>query len=115
MKLMNIRITLATLDQAPSIAAILQEAFREYEALYTPEAFAVTTPTAQQIPDRWDEGPVWVALQNDVIAMPRYPSRDLCIFAAWRSRPPHGEMGLENHCFGKLNDLRAKTICNGCS
>ncbi|MGH2521858.1 MAG: GNAT family N-acetyltransferase [Anaerolineales bacterium] len=39
----------------------------EYEPLYTPEAFAATTPTAAQLQKRWHEGPVWVAEQNGVI------------------------------------------------
>jgi N-acetylglutamate synthase-like GNAT family acetyltransferase len=55
----------ATLAEIPAIAALLQQAFLEYEALYTPAAFAATTPTADQIQQRWHEGPVWMALQAD--------------------------------------------------
>lgn len=52
-------------DDAPAIASVLYSSFVEYEALYTPEAFAATTPPADQIRDRMSEGPVWLALQND--------------------------------------------------
>jgi len=114
MKLMNIRITLATIDQASSIAAILQEAFREYEALYTPEAFAVTTPTAKQIQDRWDEGPVWVALQNDVIvgtvaAVPKQGAlyiRSMAITPAARGYGVGKSLLQEAERFARKNDLQ---------
>jgi GNAT superfamily N-acetyltransferase len=42
----------------------LRDAFEGYRPLYTPEAFAATTPSADQIRQRWDEGPVWIALQD---------------------------------------------------
>lgn len=54
----------ATIDESPAIASILQQAFVEYEPLYTPAAFAATTPTSDQIQKRWNEGPVWVAVQT---------------------------------------------------
>ena len=67
MNQMNIQITLATMDQASAIAEVLYQAFHEYETLYVPQAFAATTPTAEQIQNRWSEGPVWVAIQNDAV------------------------------------------------
>src|SRR5207249_3479176 len=48
--------------------AVLHEAFVEFEALYTPAAFAATTLTTELIEKRWGEGPVWVALRTgDVV------------------------------------------------
>lgn len=64
---MEARILLARIDQAPLIAATLRQAFLEYEALYTPEAFAATTPTTEKIQKRWNEGPVWTAIQSDEV------------------------------------------------
>lgn len=64
---MSIRINPGTIDQAPSIAAVLRQAFLEYEPLYTPQGFAATTPTAEQIESRWGEGLVWVAMQNEAV------------------------------------------------
>ena len=55
----------ARVSESLAIAAILQQAFNEYEHLYTPSAFAATTPTSAQIRERWNEGPVWVAVQNE--------------------------------------------------
>lgn len=57
----------AAIEEASAIASILLQAFIEYEALYTPAAFAATTPTASQIEARWHEGQVWVAIQNSNI------------------------------------------------
>lgn len=58
------QLRLAGLEEAPAIAEVLRAAFAEFEALYTPQAFAATTPTRAQIAARWHEGPVWVAVTN---------------------------------------------------
>jgi putative acetyltransferase len=60
----NIEIRLARVEESPAIAAVLFESFKEYKALYTPQGFAATTPTVEQIQNRWNEGPVWVAEQD---------------------------------------------------
>ena len=54
-------------DESPAIASVLKQAFIGYEPLYTPAAFAATTPTSPQIQQRWHEGPVWVAVRKDKI------------------------------------------------
>jgi putative acetyltransferase len=54
-------------DEAPAIAEILRQSFAEYESLYTPEGLAATTPPSEQIQNRFNEGPVWVALQGAAI------------------------------------------------
>lgn len=66
----------ASLADADSIASVLSESFAEYQPLYTPEGYAATTPSAEQIRARWDEGPVWVAVRagcvvGTVSAVPR--------------------------------------------
>ena len=65
----NTRISLrrATTDDAAAIALVLHEAFVEYEAIYTPEGFAATTPTSVQIQLRMSEGPIWVALYENTL------------------------------------------------
>ena len=60
----DVFIRVATLDESSAIESVLRQTFSEYESLYTPAAFAATTPTASQIEQRWTEGPVWVAVQN---------------------------------------------------
>jgi putative acetyltransferase len=55
----------AVVEQAAIIARVLYQAFVEFEAQYTPAAFTATTPTFDQIQERWSEGPVWVVAQGE--------------------------------------------------
>jgi ribosomal protein S18 acetylase RimI-like enzyme len=58
----------ATEAEAATVAKVLALAFAEYRAMYTPRAFAVTTPEPDELRGRWNQGPVWVADQDgDVI------------------------------------------------
>ena len=61
------QIRIADSGEAGAIAAVLYEAFREFEPLYTAEGFAATTPKREQILERMSEGPVWVALVDGEI------------------------------------------------
>ena len=61
----NTLIRKGLIDESFAIASILRLAFVEYQPMYTPPAFAATTPTSDQIQARWNEGPVWVAVQNE--------------------------------------------------
>jgi len=54
-------------DDASAIASTLHRAFLEYESLYTPEAFAATISSPDRVRGRLTEGPIWVALQNNVV------------------------------------------------
>jgi len=60
----TIEISRATAEEAASIAAVLHQAFVEYQSLYTAEAFAITTPTPAEIEQRWNEGPVWSVVKD---------------------------------------------------
>jgi GNAT superfamily N-acetyltransferase len=57
-------LRMATPADADSVASVLSESFAEYKPLYTPGGYAATTPTAEQIRARWEEGPVWVAVSD---------------------------------------------------
>ena len=63
----RIRIRLAETGDPPAIASLLLESFVEYESLYTPEGFAATAITGEQIIARMSEGPVWVAVLDERI------------------------------------------------
>ena len=60
----SIKISRATSDEAASIAAVLHQAFAEYQSLYTAEAFAITAPTPAEIEQRWNEGPIWSVVKD---------------------------------------------------
>jgi GNAT superfamily N-acetyltransferase len=55
---------MAVINDASSIAMVLRNAFAEYEEMYTPVAFAATTPGPDQILNRLQEGPIWVAVED---------------------------------------------------
>lgn len=61
------QIRLAALDDAAAIASLLRKSFVEYEALYTSEGFAATVCTPEVVKARMEEGPVWVAQENQTI------------------------------------------------
>ena len=63
----GIQTRIATLADVESIASVLRESFAEFEPVYTPEAFAATTPAGARIRARWREGPVWVAVSDGAI------------------------------------------------
>ena len=57
----EVEIRLAVPRDAETIAEIIRTAFGEFEHDYTPESFAVVTPSAAEIGKRFEEGPQWVA------------------------------------------------------
>lgn len=61
----KMRIRRAVAVDAPEIAEVLRQSFREFEALYTPKGFAATTPDPAQVQQRMQEGPAWIALCED--------------------------------------------------
>ncbi|MBO0793447.1 MAG: GNAT family N-acetyltransferase [Ktedonobacteraceae bacterium] len=63
----QIYIREATAKDAESITAVLQRAFAEYKVAFTTEAFTATTPAREHLVLRLSEGPIWVAVQEEVI------------------------------------------------
>jgi GNAT superfamily N-acetyltransferase len=60
----QVEIRRAGPEDAAAIAAVLLESFVEFKPLYTDGGFAATTPGAEQVLARMQEGPVWVALRT---------------------------------------------------
>jgi GNAT superfamily N-acetyltransferase len=71
-------VRLAAIDEAGAVARVLRDAFEPYRPLYTPAAFAATTPSAEALHQRWHEGPVWVAVQGEAVVgtVAAVPRRD---------------------------------------
>lgn len=63
----QIEIRRARQEDAASIAAVLCDSFIEFKPLYTDGGFAATTPDAQRVLLRMQEGPVWVALREGLV------------------------------------------------
>lgn len=57
-------IRLADTNDCEAIAELLAAAFADYRPFYTAQAFAVTTPGAEEIVRRIREGPIWVAQEE---------------------------------------------------
>ncbi len=105
----NVEIRRAALEDVELIAAVLREAFAEFESLYTPAAFAATTPTAWQIRDRWNEGPVWAAVRNGtIIGMIGAVPKDLGLYV--RSMAVHSFARRHGIAGGLLREVEAFTI-----
>ena len=58
----------ATTADADQIAALLADAFVEYEPLYTPGGYRATALNPDEIQKRFTDGPIWVAEQESRIA-----------------------------------------------
>ncbi len=63
----SLQIRLATPDDLPSLARLIHDSFVEYRSSYTTEGFAATTPTSDQLLQRLNEGPIWVATKDDAL------------------------------------------------
>ena len=110
----NVLIRNAVMDESASIASVLYRAFAEFEPLYTPAAFAATSPSSDQIRKRWSEGPVWVMEEGSqftgtVSAVPKHDGlyvRSMAVLPSHRSRKM-GYMLLQavEH-FAKMQDIR---------
>lgn len=59
------QIRRAVPGDAEAIAGVLLAAFQEFEALYTPEGFRATTPSARDLALRLDDGPTWIAVDGE--------------------------------------------------
>jgi GNAT superfamily N-acetyltransferase len=109
-----IEVRLAYEDDAEQVAAVLLIAFREFEPQYTPQGFAATTPTAIEIAQRMEEGPIWLALENGqavgtVSAVLKTNSlyiRGMAVVSSARGR------GVAERLFERLDEYAR---ANGCS
>ena len=64
-KASELKIRLAGADDSETIADLIYTAFAPFKSQYTSGAFEYTTPTADLIRPRFDEGPIWIAELND--------------------------------------------------
>ena len=55
-------VRVAQPDEAETISALLRAAFAEFAPRYTPQALARSTPEPGEVRQRFDEGPIWVAV-----------------------------------------------------
>jgi uncharacterized damage-inducible protein DinB/GNAT superfamily N-acetyltransferase len=58
----------ATARDAEAIAALLADAFVEFQSLYTPDGYHATTPDRDEVQRRFTDGPVWIAEHDGAVA-----------------------------------------------
>ena len=63
----EIEIRRAVPYEAEAISLLIRQAFEPFASQYTAEAFEYTTPNADKIRERFAEGPIWAAFENDVM------------------------------------------------
>ncbi len=56
-----VTLRLATADDSQTVSVLIYEAFAPFRSEYTDGAFEYTTPNADAIRPRFDEGPIWIA------------------------------------------------------
>lgn len=100
----SVIVRLAKANEAAAIATVLKQAFAEFEPLYTPEALAATTPTAEQIQNRWGEGPVWVGLLDDHVVgtVAAKPVEDALYIRSMAITPQARGLGLGKLMLGQV-------------
>ncbi len=59
-------VRLANEADSAAIADVLFAAFSRFEGEYTPESFAIVTPSVDEVATRFVEGPLWVAERDGV-------------------------------------------------
>ncbi len=64
---LDIEYRLARPDESEAISELLLESFGLFEAEYTPGAFEYTTPGTDVVRGRFEEGPVWVAMDGNTM------------------------------------------------
>jgi ribosomal protein S18 acetylase RimI-like enzyme len=64
---LDIEYRLARPDESEAISELLLESFGLFEAEYTPGAFEYTTPNTEVVRGRFEEGPVWVAMDGNTM------------------------------------------------
>jgi putative acetyltransferase len=62
-----VEIRRANAENASAVALVLRRAFAEFEPLYTKKGYAATTPEAETIVIRMQEGPLWLAVMEQQI------------------------------------------------
>lgn len=66
-KVREIEYRRAEPNDSKAISDLLLETFGEFKSEYMPGAFEYTTPNAEIVRGRFDEGPIWIAMDGDLM------------------------------------------------
>ena len=92
----DVQIRRATPADLPRLARLIHDSFVEYRSLYTDEGFAATTPASDQLLQRMNEGPIWVAAnEHDLLGTVSVVAREDHLYIRGMAVSPHARgLGL---------------------
>ena len=92
----NIEYRLARPDESEAISELLLESFGQFQAEYTPGAFEYTTPSTKVVRERFDEGPIWVAMDGKAMigTISGLPEPDRFYVRSMAVRPDAQRIGI---------------------
>ncbi len=95
----DIEYRLARREESEAISELLLESFGMFEAEYTPGAFEYTTPSTDAVRGRFDEGPVWVAMDGCTLigTVSGLPEPDRFYVRSMAVRPDAQGLGIGQH------------------
>ena len=110
----EVEYRLARPDESDAISELLLESFGLFEAEYTSGAFKFTTPSADEVRGRFDEGPIWVAMDRDTMigTVSGLPETDRFYVRSMAVRPDAQRLGLGQRmlevleAFARDNDFK---------
>jgi N-acetylglutamate synthase-like GNAT family acetyltransferase len=87
-----IEVRLAQPDDSGAMAEVLSQAFGMYREHYTPEAFTIVTPCADEITRRNEDGPQWIAMrEGEVIGTVSVTVEDGDLYVRSMAVAPHAQ------------------------
>lgn len=97
----------ANVEDVAAVATLLHAAFASYEATYTPEGFAATTPAADELARRLADGPTWVATRAGVIVgtVSATPRGDALYMRSMAVHPAAQGHGLARALLAQVEDF----------
>jgi N-acetylglutamate synthase-like GNAT family acetyltransferase len=91
-----VAIRRAVENDSEAISELIREAFGPFRSEYTPDAFDYTTPGPDLIRDRFAEGPIWEAFENEVMVgtVSGMPDRDRFYIRSMAIKPSAQRGGI---------------------
>ena len=100
----EIEVRVARPDESEAISELLLESFGLFEAEYTSGAFDYTTPSTEVVRSRFEEGPVWVAVDGNAMigTVSGLPDDDRFYIRSMAVRPDAQGLGIGQQLLDRL-------------
>ena len=109
----GIQLREASPADAEAIAEVLLRSFAEFEDLYTPAGYAATILNPQQVRQRMEDGPTWVALNHGIVGtVSAVPKAGDSLYVRGMAVLP----SARGQCIGEtmLNAVQSFAVNRGC-